>query len=122
MKRIDRTTQVEDLARDPRSYGLPTFEEYAAHPGKWKLKKSDAFAAVDNGPIQIRHLLRKVKFKINGVSVGSLEEAEKAIGDFGYTIDDFEFGKPGMTSKLKYSSEMIPQGAGKYDVEINFLP
>lgn len=121
MKRIDSTTQVEDLCRDPAAYGLPTFEQFSAHPD-WYRPKHDSFMALDNGPQAIRKLLRKVKYKINGVSVNSLEEVERAIKDHGYTIDDFEFGKPGMTSKLKYKSEMIPQGAGKYDVEIDFLP
>lgn len=122
MKLIDQTTTIEQLMADPKSYGIPSFEEYSRNPGKWKVRTDRSMAALEQGPNIARRELQKVKYKINGVELGTIEAAERAILDYGYTLEDLELGKDGRKSKLKYEMNMIPQGGGKYDVEVNFLP
>lgn len=114
---------MDDLQADPKAYGLPTFEEYARQPDLWRTKKDASFSALDAGftNSKMQNLLKKAKFKINGVSVPSLEYAERAILDHGYTIEDLKL-TDGQKSKLKFNMNMIPQGAGKYDIEVDFLP
>jgi hypothetical protein len=122
MRMIDHATTMEDLQDNPRAYGLPTFAEYCRNPSPYQKPTDSSFAALEKGPLAIRETLKKIKFKVNGVSVPTLEACEVAIGDFGYTIEDFEFGRAGHLSKLKYKMNMIPKGGQTFDVEVNFLP
>lgn len=124
MKRIGIDTTQDDLMADPHAYGLPTFEEFQKSPRQWRHRADQSMAALDAGfaANNLQKMLKKMKFKINGKSVPSLEYAERAILDHGYTLEDFELGKTGSQSKLKYEMNMKPQGAGKYDIEVNFLP
>jgi hypothetical protein len=120
--KIDPTTTIEDLAANPQKYGLPTFEQFAKNPQLYRMPKDSSMAILDRGPTKFRKDLGKVKYKVHGVELGSQEMAETAILDAGYTLEDLEIGREGGKSKLKYEMKMIPQGAGKYDVEVNLLP
>lgn len=122
-RRIEATTTMNDLQANPKAYGLPTFEEFQKNPDLWRAKKDASFSALDAGfaSSKMQNILKKAKFKIHGKSVPSLEYAERAIMDYGYTIEDLKL-TDGQKSKLKFEMNMIPQGAGKYDVEVNFLP
>lgn len=123
-RRIEATTSMDDLQADPKAYGLPTYEEFSKNPHFWRERKDRSMSALDAGftASKLKNMMSKMKFKIHGKSVPSIEYAERAILDNGYTLEDFELGKSGKDSKLKYEMNMIPQGAGKYDVEVNFLP
>lgn len=123
MKRIEAATSMEDLQGDPKAYGLPTFEEFQRQPDLWRVKKDQSFAALDAGFTnhKMQSLLKKAKYKIHGLAVPSLEYAERAVMDYGYTIEDLKL-TDGQKSKLKFEMNMIPQGAGNYDIEVNFLP
>lgn len=120
MKRIDRSTTIEDLARDPHSYGLPTLEEYAKVRDKMWGRDDDAMAAISDGPQWFRKDLRKIILKVNGLELASEEEVERALSDHGYSLADIDLEN--RQSKLKKTVDMIPQGGGKFDVVINFLP
>lgn len=122
MKLIDHTTTINDLMDNPKAFGLPSFADFQRNPQLYRQRKDSSMAILDRGPTKFRGDLQKVKYKINGVELSSQEEAETAILDAGYSLEDLEIGREGSQSKLKYDMRMIPQGAGKYDVEINFLP
>ena len=122
MKMITAETSIEDLMANPKAYGIPSFADFARNPSLYRQKPDNSMAILDRGPTKFRGDLQKVKYKINGVDIGSQEMAETAILDAGYTLEDLEIGRKGDQSRLKYEMKMIPQGAGKYDVEVNFLP
>lgn len=122
MKLIDQATTMDDLMANPKAFGLPSFDDFKRNPQLYRRKSDDSMAILDRGPTKFRGDLQKVKYKINGVECGSQEMAETAILDAGYTLEDLEIGREGSQSRLKYEMRMIPQGAGKYDVEVNFLP
>ncbi len=123
MKLVNAATTIDDLFEDPKSYGLPSLAEFAQSKMRKDMQaRTASFDSIDNGPRMIREMLNRVKFKINGVELANIEAAEKAIGDHGYKISDLEWGKDGRMSRLRYELNMIPQGAGKYDVEVNILP
>ncbi len=120
--KISPATTLEDLAEDPKKYGLPTFAEFQKNPQLYRIRPDASMAILDRGPTKFRKDLGKVKYKVHGMDLGSQEMAETAILDAGYTLADLEIGRDGQKSKLKYEMKMIPQGAGKYDVEVNLLP
>jgi hypothetical protein len=122
MKIIDHSTTIQDLQANPKAYGLPTFQEFFKNISLFRRRPDEAMAVLDRGPTKFRKDLGKVKYKIHGVELSSQEQAETAILDAGYTLEDLEIGRDGQKSRLKYDMRMIPQGAGKYDVEVNFLP
>ena len=122
MKSVTNETTIEDLMANPKAYGLPSFEEFAKNPTPFRIRGDASMAILDRGPTSMRKDLGRVKYKINGVDIGSQEMAETAILDAGYTLADLELGRNGKKSRLNYEMNMIPQGGGKYDVEVNFLP
>ncbi len=122
MKLITQQTTLEDLAENPSAYGLPTFADFQRNPSLYRQREDASMAILDRGPTKFRKDLQKVKYLIHGVSLPNQEAAANAIADHGYTLDDLEIGKNGESSRLKYNMRMIPQGAGKYDVEVDLLP
>lgn len=120
MRRINRETTIEDLQANPKAYGLPTFQEFAKSRDKYMGRDDDAMVSITEGPKSFRKDLRKIIFKIHGVKIESEESVERILGDHGYGLVDIDLEN--RTSKLKRTINMIPQGAGKYDIEVDFLP
>ncbi len=122
MKKVSPVTRIEDLIANPKAYGLPSFEDFQRNPDLFRIRKDASMISLDRGPTSFRKDLGKVKYKVHGVDLKSQEEAETAILDAGYSLEDLELGRDGKSSRLKYEMNMIPQGGGKYDVEVNLLP
>ena len=111
---------VEKLAADPHRFGLPTFAEYCKNRDKWMGRPDDAMVSITEGPKNHRAGLQRIIYKIHGVTLPSEESVEAALGDHGYGLDDIDLKK--QDSRLKKTIEVIPQGAGKYDIVVDFLP
>ena len=120
MKRIDRTTTLEDLAANPHAYGLPSLDEYERMRESIWGRGEDAMAAISDGPQAFRKDLRKIILKVHGKELGSEEQVERALSDYGYTLADIDMEN--RNSRLKKTIDMVPQGGGKYDIVVNFLP
>lgn len=121
-KRIERSTTIEDLMANPHAYGIPSFEDYQRNPGKWKMSSSNAEAGMESitsGPQQFRKDLNKIILKVHGKEMPE-EHIERALSDFGFGLEDIDLGN--RKSRLKKDIQMLPQGGGKYDLVVNFLP
>lgn len=130
MKRISAETTIEDLIENPAAYGVPTFEQFKQNRDRWLGRDDDAMASLVDGPTMFRKDLVKMKFKVRGVDVGTPEQVETMLGDFGYSVSDIHEAmtcaarnrKPSVAPRLRLKMDMIPLGAGKYDVVVDFLP
>lgn len=73
-------TDLADVSKNPKKYGLPTFEEFAKNPDKYRLKKEYALDAIDKGTSLFRnvsHHVYKIKTK-SGMIYDCGESLEKA--------------------------------------------
>lgn len=120
-KRITSSTTIEDLMKDPNAFGIPTFEQYQKNRAKWnpQMGAEDAMISMTEGPKKFRKDLNKIIFQVNGFEMVE-EQVERALGDHGYTLADIDLEN--QSSRLKKDIQMVPQGGGKYDLVVNFLP
>jgi hypothetical protein len=117
-----KNTTTEDMLADPHKFGLPTFQEFCSYPGKWKRRNDESFQALDKGPSIFREALKKIKFFVNGKSLKSIEELEKALGDHGHQMSDLRLGNP-RESKVKFDMQIKPVGGGlEHEVHVNIFP
>ena len=121
MKAITAETTIEDLQRDPKSYGLPTFEEFKKNRNAYMGNFDDAMASIINGPLIGRKDLRKIKFQVHGVDIKP-DHLERALSDYNHTLSDLEDVLLNRNSRLKKKIDMVPLGGGKFDVVLNLLP
>ncbi len=89
--------------------GVPTFEEFCRNRDKY-LAPVDDFDLVDKGSRTMKNVKRHV-YEIEGYRAKSLEEVEKIASSQGIPIRE-----------LDYRPQIIPQGAGKCDIVVRFLP
>lgn len=106
---------------NPHDYGCPTFEEYCKNRTKWNPqdREDEGMIVLTDGPKKFRKDLLKIKMQWNGHEM-SPEHIERALLDNGYTLADIDLEN--RNSRLKKDIQMHPQGGGKYDVVVNFLP
>ena len=107
--------------QNPNAYGIPTFEQYKVARAKWNPSMDDeaSMIAITDGPKKFRRDLNKLILQVNGHEMPE-EQVERALSDFGYTLGDIDISN--RDSKLKKDIQMVPQGGGKYDLVVNFLP
>ena len=115
-----RNVTIEDLQANPKKFGLPTFKEFCKSRDKWFGREDDSMVTLTEGPKNHRAGLEKIIYQIHGVNLNSEEAVEKALGDHGFSLADIDLEKK--DAKLKKSMNIIPKGAGKYDIVVNFLP
>ncbi len=109
----------EDIQLNPHKYGAPTFEEFVKIRDRFFPREDDSMVFLTDGPQKFRKDLNKIIFKIHGKEVTE-NQVEVALGDFGYTLGDIDLEN--RNSRLKKSMQMIPQGGGKFDIVVDFLP
>lgn len=121
MKSIDwSNVTIEDILADPNKFGAPTFDQFRNNYGAYQRRQDDAMTAITQGPQQFRKDLNKIIFKINGVELPGEDAVETALLDHGYSLADIDIEN--QNSRLQKTIEMIPQGGGKYDIVVNFIP
>ena len=91
--------------------GVPSFSEFAENPEKFRVREDWRFAAIDGAGTELKHLLKKAVYEIEGYRCKSLEEVERVAASQGIPI-----------KSLDYRPELIPLGGGKYNVLIKFIP
>lgn len=81
---------MKDLFDNPHKYGLPSFDEYAKAPDKYRSREDDTLACVDNGPTILRRDIKEHVYHIEGYKVRSLHEVEKIARGHGWTMLDMD--------------------------------
>lgn len=120
-RQINDDTSFDEIVADPKSFGLPSFEEYKRNPRKWAAR-SNLWDILDNGPrALLKDKIHKVKFKVNSYNAKSAEAAQNLCEEFGIensialTPDD---------ERIDWGMEVVPLGAGQINIEcwINIKP
>lgn len=121
MRRINAATTMEDLLKNPTQFGIPSFETYKKNRHIWNpgAVEESGMIALTDGPKLFRRDLNKITFRVHGHDCKE-EQVEKRLGDFGYTLSDIDLEN--RNSRLRKTINMIPQGGGKYDLVVDFLP
>ena len=115
-----RKITVEDILANPNKFGAPTFEEFCANPSKWKKRTDDSMIMLTDGPEKFRKDLKKMKYFVNNLELGSEEEVERALGDAGFTLEDIDMTK--RDSALKKELKMVPVGGGlDHEYHVHFF-
>lgn len=116
-----KTLTVEDIARNPHRFGLPTYEEFCKNPTKWRRRDDEAMTRLTEGPSLHRKDLKRIRYFIHSVELISEESVEKALSDYGFTLADIDLTNK--DSALKKEVNYVPVGGGlEHDVHVNFLP
>lgn len=102
---------MDDILDNPHKYGLPTIQEFAANPQRWKQGVEELFEVVDRGSTQLNRLIRKHEYVILGYKTDKLEEVQRIMQSEGMRLDQFTI-KP----------ELIRETAGKVKVIVEFVP
>ena len=90
---------LDDMIDRPHKYGLPTIEEYAANPEKYRKGVEELFEIVDKGSTSLNRLIRKHEYRIMGYKCKTLEEVHKIMSAEGKTISDYT-AKPELIDNL----------------------
>lgn len=109
---MDRPTdiQLEDMLNNPKAYGLPTYEEFAANPEKWRKARESVFEMVDIGSTNgLKNYVVKHEYEILGYKCKTLEEVQRIADNEGLEV-----------SKLEIKPEILPQGGGKCNILVRF--
>lgn len=102
-------TTYEQIIANPTKYGLPTFEDFAKNPDKWREAKDELFRSADGSIIAARQGLRKQTYEFEGYRANSLEEVERMCEQEGVAINSLEM-RP----------HVIPVSAGVFDLLVHF--
>jgi len=103
--------KVEDLSENPTKYGLPTFEQFAANPDKYRNVASadELLAQIDKGSLMLGRMVVGHEYWVGYYHVTSLEKAERLLREMGTTI-----------SKETFTAELKDIGAGKCKIVVKF--
>jgi hypothetical protein len=101
----------DELIANPEAYGLPTFDQFAKNTEKYTGRDDDMFAEAEAGSRNLdRHVQRHI-YEIEGYRCKSLHEVERIAKAQGIPLRE-----------LEYKPQVIPQGAGKCDLLVKFVP
>jgi hypothetical protein len=102
---------VEDLASNPKKYGLPTIEEFARDPERFRagVTSSDLMAQIDRGSQMLNRHVTHHEYWVGEYRCESLEAADRMLSEMGIAVTAHNF-KP----------EVIDTGAGKCKVKVTF--
>lgn len=87
------STRDDDLAEileSPTKFGLPTFDEFARNPEKYREAADELFKSADHGSDNIRKMVTKHIYFVEGIECKTLEMAERVIKEEGLKMSDME--------------------------------
>jgi hypothetical protein len=102
--------KVNDIYENPKSFGMPTFEEFKKNPERWTGRTDASLAEVSEGGLEVKSKYRKQTYEIEGYRCKTLEEVERIALSQGIKLKE-----------LDYRPQMIPQGGGQWDILIKFV-
>ena len=106
---------LDDIAQNPKAYELalgvpvPTFDEYAKNPEKYRGRRDEILESAQNGPELLRKVTGKIYYYVGGYKVDSIEKAERVALDMGWDI-----------SQMQMKPNLDNAGGGKFDVHVHF--
>lgn len=106
-----RNATQNDVIENPAAFGAPTFEEFKRNREKYVGRDDDVLAQVDKGGELVRKFAQRFIYEIEGYRCKTLEEVERVASSQGIPLRE-----------LDYRPHVIPQGAGKWDAVIRFVP
>lgn len=98
------------LFDNPEEFGLPTFEQFRRNPEKYIGREDERLEEVDRGGEQIRNVVQRHIYEIEGYRCKSLEEVERVASQQGIPLRE-----------LDYRPEVVPTSAGKCDLLVRFV-
>lgn len=99
---------TDDLIADPKSFGMPTFAEFASNPDKYRKPVDELLRIADKGSA-ILSKLKEHRYYFEGYPCANLEEVERVAKNEGVTPDQF---------KMKTGLESV--GAGQFRAHVFF--
>jgi hypothetical protein len=109
MAELFANATLEDIAKDPRKYGAPTYEEYVRNRSRYQAQTANLFDVADNGTSNLKMVLKGYRYEIDGYKCDTLEEVERVAKSQGYSEEDLEM-----------LPEVIPLGGGWCDILVRF--
>jgi hypothetical protein len=92
--KVAEANSVEELAADPKKYGLPTPAEFRKNIDQWRnimagrTSSEHLFESVDRGSLILGRQITKYRFFVEGYEVKSNERAQALVNQMG--IKDLE--------------------------------
>lgn len=102
---------VDDLAANPHKYGLPTMEEYAQDPERFKMLMSadDFMAQIDRGSQTLSRHVTGHEYWVGPYKCDSLEQAERILKEHGQSV-----------TAQTFEPDLVQEAGGKYTVKVKF--
>lgn len=101
---------VEEVLANPGKYGVPTVQEFAKNPDKWRDTLDKKLARFDQSTQTFKNIVEKQTYKIAGYEVRTLEEVERIARDEGIRLLDCNF-----------APQIVPSGNnGKCKIVVEF--
>lgn len=107
----EQTLSLDDILDNPKKFGIPTFEDFAKSPEKYRTSLEHLFESVDRGSSALNRLIIKHEYLILGHRADSLEQVQRIMTEEGYTLD-----------QLTIQPELHKETAGKLKVVVSFIP
>jgi hypothetical protein len=105
-----REINSQDIFDNPHEYGLPTFEEFRKDPEKYLGRDDDRLAEVSRGGENIREIVQRHIYEIEGYRCKTLEEVERIAANQGIPLRE-----------LDYRPQVVPNSGGKCDILVRFV-
>lgn len=100
---------VDDIYKNPTSFGAPTFEEFKKNREKYIGRDDESLSQVEKGSSLLTDVQRHI-YEIEGYRCKTIEEVEKIASSQGIPL-----------KSLDYRPQLIKLGGGKYDMLIKFV-
>lgn len=101
---------MDDIVADPTKFGAPTYESFKKDPTKFLGKPDQVLATVDKGSENLKRIISKYIYEVEGYRCHTLAEVERVAGSQGIEMKD-----------LDYQPEVIPLGGGRANLLIRFI-
>lgn len=107
---------LDDIFKNPKAYSaatgidVPTFDEYAKNPEKYKGRKDEILVSAEDGPKLLRKVTGKTYYYVGKYKVDSLEKAEQVAKDMGWDL-----------AEMEYKPNLEKGSGGKFDVHVHFV-
>ena len=111
MTEVKPAEDINELLKDPKKFGFPTFSEYANNPDKYVFTAGERLGHIDKSTHAFRHLVQKHRYRLGAWNVDTLEEIERIAKNEGVDL-----------LKCKLAPTVIRNPGGKVDIEIEFVP
>lgn len=101
---------MDEILSNPNAFGAPTFEQFKQNKQKYLGSDEQTLENVDKGSFNLREVVDRYVYEIEGFRCKTLEEVERIASDYGIPIKD-----------LDYRPELLPQGGGKAKMLVKFV-